>query len=194
MVAGAIIVLFGAGADAEAGSVRIHERSAEKAEIEAATNLRFYEREVVLRNMAPKKFDEVHRLGGRMLSDESVYLKLLAEWKEHPARFEHDHRCLWHVLQGDMIYHEMHHPVPPSVPTLVIHGGNPVVTEDGRPGGGGSSGCPPGGGSGGGIHTTSVPEPSSAALLLSALVIVVLAAGRRRAYERFKPRPRCTGT
>jgi len=168
----AIIVWLGAGA--EAGSIQLHH---DRAKIEAA-DLRFYERQVMLRDLDPQKFDRVHPLGGRLLSSEAVYEKLLREWEEHPGRFEHDHECVWHVLDGDMIYHELH-PYVPSV-DLPFHsdqGSPPVSGGSGNHDDGG-----PGGGPGGGIHPASVPEPSSAALLVSALVVVLLAAACRRAY------------
>jgi len=168
------------GTSVEAGSIHFHHS---KAEIEAADDVRFYERVVTMRDLAPAKFDHVHPLTGRMLSDERVYVKLLHEWKEHPVRFELAHLCLWHVLDGDMLCRIEH----PTVPALVPSGELPIQPENGSPQGGGDSGNHHNGGSDGGIHSASVPEPSSAALLISALIVVLLAAACRRAYERIRP-------
>jgi hypothetical protein len=178
--AAAVVVLLGAGV--EAGSVPIRH---DPAQIEAAA-IKLYEREVVLRDMDPKAFDRVHRLGGRMLSNESVYERLLREWEEHPARFERDHRCLWHVLRGEMYFHELHPFVPPLDPPRDWPG--PRENAPQQPGGG-DPGNHHDGGPGGGIGSASVPEPSSAALLASALAVVLLAATCRRAYERLRPAP-----
>jgi len=168
-LATAIVVWLGAGA--EAGSIQLHHS---RAEVEAA-DLGFYEREVLLRDLAPQEFDHFHPLGGRLLSDQAVYEKLLEVWKEHPARFEDDHRCVWHVLDGDMIYHELH----PHVPS----GESPVHSANGYPPGGGNPGIHDNGNPGGGIHSGSVPEPTSAALMASALIVVLLAAAWRRADD-----------
>jgi len=173
--AAAIVILLGGGA--EAGSLQLRYNAAE---IDAAIS--HYEREVILRDWAPEKFDRVHPLAGRMLSDESVYEKLLREWEEHPARFERNHRCLWHVLVGDMLYHEEH----PFVPLVVHPGDVPAYSENSNPQGGGNPGNHDNGGSGGGIHSASVPEPSSMALLISGLIAVLLAAACRRAYARIR--------
>jgi hypothetical protein len=121
-----------------------------------------------------------------LLSDQAVYEELLEKWKEHPARFERNHLCLWHLLDGDMLYHMRH----PFVPAFVPAGDLPVHSETGNPQGGGESGNHHDEGPGGGIHSTSVPEPSSAALLVSAAILVLLAAAGRRAYEWLKPRRR----
>ena len=166
----AVVLALGSGTNA--GSISIHHRT----EVAEAADLKDYERAVKLRDMAPQKFDQIHKLAGELLSHESVYETLLHEWQEHPARFERDHRCVWHVLAGDMIYHEMH----PYEPPLVSSSGGPNTPNSLLPPGGtgppGSGNPPPGGG----LHDASVPEPSAMLLLASGLVIVGLATARSR--------------
>ena len=165
----------------QAGSIHTHHS---KAELESAADLRFYERVVYLRNLAPAKFDHVHPLTGRMLSDERVYEKLLDQWQDHPVRFELAHPCLWHALDGDMIYRGEH----PFVPTIDPPGSLPTHAVLDPPPGGGDPGNPGPGGSGGGDPPGGVPEPSSAVMSVSALILALLAAARRREYAWFKPR------
>jgi hypothetical protein len=172
--------LFLMGACAEAGSIHLHQ---DRAEIEDAADLRFYERQVQLRDWAPAKYDRVHPLGGRLLSEESVYEKLLAEWEAHPARFDHDHPCLWHTLHGDFLYHELHPVILPSLPTGIP----PVHDEIAPPIGGGGPPVPPGGGPNPPFHPSAVPEPATGVLMLSGLILVGVAVARRRVHERLKP-------
>jgi hypothetical protein len=172
------IILLGLGAPAEAGSVHVHHSQARINAIE----LNDYEKAVRSRDRDPAKFDQIHPLGGQLLSSELVYEKLLAEWKAHPLKFELEHKCLWHVLAGDEIYHEMHPVVPPNPPggitEFVIP--NPPPGNENPPPGGGPPNDPPSG---------SVPEPSSGILMFSALVVALVAAARRRAWTRFKSAP-----
>jgi hypothetical protein len=175
----ALVVLL--GTSVEAGSIHLHRT---KAEIEDARDLKFYEHVVSLRNLDPKKFDRVHPLTGRMLTDERVYERLLHEWRTHPIQFELSHRCLWHTLHGEWLWRSEHPFIPAFIPpvetrTHVVSGPPPDSPPDGHPGSHDQGG---GGGGGGGVHDGSVPEPSSWVLALSAVSLASLAAARRRAY------------
>ncbi len=168
----AAAIVYGCAAAAQAGSIPIHHARA----LSEAAAVKIYEHEVALFDRDPQKFDQVHKLGGELLSSESVYEKLLHEWQAHRARFEQDHQCVWRVLEGDMYYHELH----PSAPPNLSIGGDPITLGvPGPPGGGPSDpgGPPPGGG----FQTASVPEPSALLLLGLSLALVVLAVafGRR---------------
>jgi hypothetical protein len=174
----ATFIVFSLGAGADAGSIR----KGHPAALSEAAALKIYEHEVVLRDRDPEKFDQIHKLGGRLLASEAVYEQLLHEWKAHPVKFENAHECVWRVLEGDMYYHELHPFQPPVLP-----GGDPPITPV-------DVFTPPGGGPtppndpppGGGVHSASVPEPSAFVLLASGLVLVSLAEARRR-FKSVRP-------
>jgi hypothetical protein len=176
-----IAVLLGAlGTSARGGSIHPDHTKAER---QAAADLKFYERVERLRDRDPARFDRIHPLTGRMLSDERVYEKLLAEWKAHPYCFERAHSCLWHVLDGMMHYRNRHpfHPPVSSIGQIVGH------PENGPPPGGETPDTGGGGDSGGGTLHGSVPEPSTAVTSLTAFVLALLGAARRWAYLWLRP-------
>jgi hypothetical protein len=170
-----VAVLAALCTSVEAGSIHL---THSKAELEAAADVRLYEQVERMRELAPAKFDHVHPLAGRMLSNERVYEKLLHQWTEHPLRFELAHPCLWHVLHGKMLYRHDH----PLFPAVSPSGELPPQAENFFPPDVGDPGNHGQGGSGGGIHSGSVPEPSSAVISLTGLILASLAAARRRAY------------
>jgi hypothetical protein len=176
-----VAVLVALCTSLEAGSIHF---THSKAQLDAAADVRIYERVERMRELAPTKFDHIHPLAGRMLSNERVYEKLLRQWEDHPARFELAHPCLWHVLHGKMLYRRDH----PLFPAVVPSGELPPQVQNYSPPDVGDPGDHGQGGPGGGIHPGSVPEPSSAVISLSGLILASLALARRRAYRWLKPR------
>ena len=136
-----------------------------KAEIEAA-NIRLYERDVHDRDRDITGFDQRRGMLGEVLGNQQFYEQELQAWKSHPERFEHEHRSLWRVIEGERLY-DKRHGIEPSIaviPTGLVHSGGTggsIPTPDGQPVGGGS-GVP--------VHPSAVPEPSSGVLGLTALI------------------------
>jgi hypothetical protein len=140
-----------------------------KAQIEAA-HVRLYEQDVRVQALDPTNFDLKHPQIGQMLSSQQYYEQELLAWKSKPERFEHENPALWHVLDGDMLFHKRH-PFQPSiisVPTGWLPPGNPgaMPTGGGQPGGGIFDP---------GIQPAGVPEPSSVILGLTAVIMSVVA-------------------
>jgi hypothetical protein len=182
---GACAAVIAVCCGAHTGAASINYRPSQ-AELDAI-NLGKYEREVEAHDRAPVMFDRIHPLGGRLLESEHVYEKLLQQWEAHPARFEFEHRCLWHVLAGDEIWHKTHPPVPPIGPINV----NPVV-PNGPPPGDVFPNTTPGGPDNPDSPAPGVPEPSSAIIAFGAVSTALAAAAVRRFRQRFKSRPHAT--
>jgi hypothetical protein len=156
-------------ASVDAGSIHLHQSKAEL----AAADLRFYERVVAMRDLAPEKFDHVHPLAGRMLSDDRVYERLLDQWLAHPRRFELAHPCLWHVLDGYSIYRREH----PFISAIDTPSGLPIRPLLDPPSVDPPPLDPP-------IPPGGVPEPSSVCLSLTAFILVAAASAVRRGWRR----------
>ena len=144
--------------NAFAGSVPVT-----KAEDQAA-RIHLYEHEMTLWSRDPSGFDHKYPTLGKVLASEQGFDDFLAE-RTFPRLLCVHTPFLWRVVDGDILYHELH---PWQIPT-VDPGGGPSFTAGDPPGGGSPAGDGPGtqdpggsGGPGGGtVQVNSVPEPSS---------------------------------
>lgn len=189
---GSIALVLGvlAAAPAEAGSIVLSHGIDVPPRVEA-TNVALYLRDVARRDLAPEAFDDHHPPIGRILSEPTFYEETLSQWEAHPRGFEHEHRELWRVLDGDMLWHERHggHTVG------LTHQESQDLPGQGLLSGPGSDGAastispikPPRGGEppaiapqGQGSGVPSVPEPSTGILMVLGVFATIFAAALHR--------------
>lgn len=96
-----------AGLPARAGSIH-YSHSVDLPPRVEATDLALYERDVARQDRDPEKFKHQHPSISRILSEPAYDREMLSRWEDHPWSFEHHHRELWRVLDGEMLWHQQH--------------------------------------------------------------------------------------
>jgi hypothetical protein len=152
-------------------------------------NLSLYERTVAQRNANPTRFDRMHPMWGKLISNQNFYESMVARLTLNPGRFEFYHPTFWRLVDGAMQYNQQPQVLEP--PAGGSDGGSSGQEGENPPPGGDDGGNPPPGGDNGGGDPdpgpTPTPEPSSLLMIVTALVVGGGISVARRSGLRVRP-------